>query len=213
MKVGIIADSHDNLPMIRKALAAFRSQGAECVIHAGDFIAPFAVKELLQFPGPVYGVFGNNDGEKEGISKIWPEIAVGPSVFEMDGKRILVAHRKDDANEDEIKKADVFIYAHSHKPEITRRPTADPSDAALRPETPQGRGKRPPWPGRQGAKHSRRPIRAARMVRSTVLINPGGCGGWLSGRSTVALLDLETLDAKIIELSYLPAGRKGEEHA
>lgn len=176
MKVGIIADSHDNLSMIRKALDLFRSQGAECVIHAGDFIAPFAVKELLQFPGPVYGVFGNRDGEKEGISKIWPELAVGPSVFEMDGKRILVVHRKDDARLEQIEKADVFIYGHSHKPEVTERPTAD---------------------GR----------------RSTVLINPGGCGAWLSGRATVALLDLETLDAKIIKLSYLPAGRKGEEHA
>ena len=185
MKVGIIADSHDNLPMIKQALAIFRSRGAECIIHAGDFIAPFAVKELLQFPGSVYGVFGNNDGEKEGIRKIWPEVALGPAVFEIAGKKILVAHSKDDAGLEEIEKADVFIYAHSHKPAVTRRRAAN----------------------------GRRPIRAARMVRATVLINPGECGGWLSERCTVALLDLETLDAKIIELSCLPAGRKEEARA
>jgi hypothetical protein len=163
MKVGIIADSHDNLPMIRRALDIFRQEGAECLIHAGDFIAPFAVKELLKFPGRVYGVFGNNDGEKEGIRKIWPEVTTGPAVFEIGGKKILVVHSKDDASEEEIAKADVFIYAHSHRPEVTRRPTAE--------------GPRP-----------------------TIVINPGECGGWLSGKSTAVVLDLETMDGKIVEL-------------
>ncbi|KPJ61867.1 MAG: hypothetical protein AMS15_05640 [Planctomycetes bacterium DG_23] len=156
MKVGILADSHDNLPMIRRALHIFRQEGAECVIHAGDFIAPFAVKELLKFPGPLYGIFGNNDGEKEGIRKIWPEVKIGPAVFEIGGKNILLVHSKDDASEEEIDKADVFIYAHSHKPEVI------PDD--------------------------------------TLVINPGECGGWLSGKSTVVVLDLESMDGKIVLL-------------
>jgi putative phosphoesterase len=34
----------------------------------------------------------------------------------------------------------------------------------------------------------------------TVIINPGEAGGWLRGRSTVALLDLATMDVAIEEI-------------
>ena len=34
-------------------------------------------------------------------------------------------------------------------------------------------------------------------------INPGECGGWLSGKSTVMVLDLETFRAEIIDLSMV----------
>jgi len=42
-----------------------------------------------------------------------------------------------------------------------------------------------------------------RKIGKTLIINPGECGGWLSGKSTIALLDLETLEAKIVELAIL----------
>jgi putative phosphoesterase len=35
----------------------------------------------------------------------------------------------------------------------------------------------------------------------TVVINPGETGGWTTGRSTVALLDLDNVDVEIVELS------------
>ena len=35
----------------------------------------------------------------------------------------------------------------------------------------------------------------------TVVINPGETGGWTTGRSTVALLDLNNMDVEIVELS------------
>jgi len=41
-----------------------------------------------------------------------------------------------------------------------------------------------------------------RKIRKTLIINPGECGGWLSGKSTIALLDLKNLEAKIIELAH-----------
>ena len=44
MRIGVMSDSHDNLPMIRKAIRLFTDENAEAVLHAGDFIAPFAVK-------------------------------------------------------------------------------------------------------------------------------------------------------------------------
>jgi hypothetical protein len=40
-----------------------------------------------------------------------------------------------------------------------------------------------------------------RKIGKTLIVNPGECGGWLSGKSTIALLDLENLEAKIIDLT------------
>jgi putative phosphoesterase len=41
-----------------------------------------------------------------------------------------------------------------------------------------------------------------RKIGKTLIVNPGECGGWLTGKSTIALLDLEKLEAKIINLAY-----------
>ena len=39
-----------------------------------------------------------------------------------------------------------------------------------------------------------------RRVGKTLVVNPGEAGGWLYGKSTVALLDLDTVTAEIIDL-------------
>lgn len=39
-----------------------------------------------------------------------------------------------------------------------------------------------------------------RKEGQTLIINPGECGGWLSGKSTVAVVELDTQTAKILEL-------------
>ena len=39
------------------------------IIHCGDFVAPFMLKELNEADIPVHGVFGNNDGEQYLLTK------------------------------------------------------------------------------------------------------------------------------------------------
>ena len=39
-----------------------------------------------------------------------------------------------------------------------------------------------------------------RRVGSTLMVNPGECGGWLRGRATVVVLDLETMVSQLLEL-------------
>ncbi|HDZ14270.1 MAG TPA: YfcE family phosphodiesterase, partial [Pricia sp.] len=36
MKIGIVADSHDNVPAIKKAVEYFNKSNISFVIHAGD---------------------------------------------------------------------------------------------------------------------------------------------------------------------------------
>ena len=115
VKIGIISDSHDNLPNIRKALEVLKGRGAQVLIHSGDVIAPFSVRELLKFPGPVYGVFGNNDGEIAGIKKLWNHVFFGPYLFELGGLRILVCHDETELSRAPYENVDVRVYGHDHK--------------------------------------------------------------------------------------------------
>ena len=175
MKIGVLSDSHDNLPNIRRALEVLRAAGAEALIHAGDFVAPFAVRELLKFGGGVYGVFGNNDGERAGIRKIWEQVYDPPHLFVLGGRRIGVMHERIPSEKlpADLRSAEVFIYGHTHTAAI----------AVL------CRGI--PRPGR--AHLSGEPGGA-------LFINPGEAGGWLTGQPTIAMLDTEKLEATLLEL-------------
>ena len=157
MKIGVMSDSHDNLPMIRRALEVFRSAGVECLVHAGDFIAPFAVREVLKFGGPAHGCFGNNDGEKAGIRKVWPTVAESPVSLVLGGRRVLLSHAPVDAPA-APDAPEILISGHTHQLLVDRQPGG--------------------------------PLR----------LNPGETGGWLTGRCTVAVLDTDTLEVKIIDL-------------
>ncbi|UCG33198.1 MAG: metallophosphoesterase family protein, partial [Phycisphaerales bacterium] len=67
MRIGVISDTHDRLPLIDRALAVLRERGAEVLIHPGDVVAPFAAERIRLWPGPLYITYGNNDGERSGL--------------------------------------------------------------------------------------------------------------------------------------------------
>ncbi|MBE0515774.1 MAG: metallophosphoesterase family protein [Methanophagales archaeon] len=75
MKVGIVADTHDNLDAIRRAVEIFNDEGIELLIHAGDFVAPFTEQSFRMLNAPLVGIFGNTTrfrkgrGENRGIVK------------------------------------------------------------------------------------------------------------------------------------------------
>ena len=156
MNVGIIADTHDNLPYIARALEVFKRRECQAVIHAGDYVAPFALKALLMFPGRVYGVLGNCDGELEGLRKLMPDLEAGPLNLRLNSCRIVIIHRLKRLADADRAGVDVVVCGHSHGAEII-------------PDKP-------------------------------LVINPGECGGWLSGKCTVAILDTRTLSAELVDL-------------
>jgi len=159
--IGIMADSHDNLPAIKQAIRFFKKTECNLVIHAGDFIAPFSARELVSLSCPVKAVFGNCDGEKLGLEKTFRsfgEIKKAPLAFNHANINFLITHIHTSLESYLASgKYDVLIFAHTHKPEI-------------------------------------------REEKQTLLVNPGETGGWLSGKSTVALLDTKTLSAEIVTL-------------
>jgi len=69
MKIGLISDTHDMLPLIEKVVQKLNSESVELVLHAGDYSAPFAALRFKPLKAPMVGVFGNNDAEKEVLRK------------------------------------------------------------------------------------------------------------------------------------------------
>jgi putative phosphoesterase len=117
-----MSDSHDNVDAIKKAVGFFNGEQCELVLHAGDFIAPFAARELERLSCPVKAVFGNCDGEKRGLKKVFVslgEIEEQPFVF-LHAERTLLLTHTHFANERHVRsgKYDAVIYGHTHKPDI-----------------------------------------------------------------------------------------------
>jgi len=124
MRIGIISDSHDNLDKLNIAVDVFNANKISLVLHAGDYVAPFAVSVLNRLKMPYFGVYGNNDGEKEGLSKMSQgRIKEAPLRIIKGGKKIVVAHSLSDIN---FKKNnfDLVVYGHSHKAEIYKEDRA-----------------------------------------------------------------------------------------
>jgi len=122
VKIGVIADSHDHVPRIREAVERFGEEGVELLLHAGDVVAPFALKALLSLDVPFTGVFGNNDGDR---LLLWQasggRIHPGPYALKAGGVRVLLLHEPQ-AAEAAARSGlyDLVIYGHTHEVEMRR---------------------------------------------------------------------------------------------
>ncbi|HHR85278.1 MAG TPA: metallophosphoesterase [Candidatus Acetothermia bacterium] len=122
MKIGIISDTHDNMPKIAAAARVFNEEKVDLVLHAGDIISPITANEFSALKAPFIGVFGNNDGERLYLAKRFKNI--GPIYpdhheFEFEGKHGVMMHEPKfiDAL---VKSAayDLIIYGHTHEIDI-----------------------------------------------------------------------------------------------
>ena len=123
MKIGILADIHDNVDNVRHAVNLMNTLQVRVVLIAGDFVSPLVVPSLRKLRGQVIACFGDNDGNRIGIAggmKIVGTLARGPVCYRTDdGVHILMAHQLSEIR-DWIDGADVIVFAHSHRPSITK---------------------------------------------------------------------------------------------
>lgn len=163
MKLGVMSDSHDNVPMVRKAVELFNAEQCDLVIHAGDYCAPFALTPLDRLKCKWLGIYGNNDGDKKALSiKSNGLIVDHPYRYDLSNIKMIVTHEIEDVQGlmgmIENQEVHLLIYGHTHKPEIKK-------------------------------------------AGNTLLVNPGETGGWTTGKSTVAIVDLGKMEGKIVELT------------
>jgi putative phosphoesterase len=159
MRIGIISDTHDNMPAIQRAVQVLTEQRVEHVIHAGDFCSPFTFRAFKHLSCAFTGIYGNNDGERILLQQLSNNrIFTQPHILELAGKKIVIMHEHHvvDALADSSH-FDLIVYGHTHAPDI-------------------------------------------RKSGNTLIVNPGELSGWLYGKSTMAIADLSSLTAELIEL-------------
>lgn len=121
--IGIMSDSHDNLDAIRKAVETFNNKDLDLIIHAGDLISPFTAKEFQKLNPELIAVYGNNDGEREGLKNAYKDICNLDDFKEIsfEGWKFTVIHGTNPAIVDSLAlsgKYDVVVRGHTHKMEI-----------------------------------------------------------------------------------------------
>jgi putative phosphoesterase len=165
MLIGLISDTHDNLPLVERAVKRLNEEKVALVLHAGDYVAPFVIPKFKALNAKLIGVFGNNDGDHELLRKRFSEtpnceIRGRFAQIDADGFKIALLH----GDETELLNAiiicqgfDAIIHGHAHTTGAFRKGT-------------------------------------------TLVVNPGEVCGYLTGKSTIGLLDTEKREVKIIEI-------------
>jgi putative phosphoesterase len=165
MLIGLIADTHDNLPMVDRAVKKLNEKNVELVLHAGDYVAGFVIPRFRELNAKLIGVFGNNDGDHEFLKKKFSEnkmLELRGNFAEIpaDGLKVALLHGGDVELLEALigqESFDVVVHGHTHIAEIHRR------------------GK-------------------------TLIVNPGEVCGYVTGKSTLALLDTVKREARIVEI-------------
>lgn len=123
MRLLLLADTH--VPTRARALPddVWRAvDEADLVVHAGDWVGPALLDDLLARTPAVLGVWGNNDGAE--LRSRLPEVARA----EVEGVRIAVTHETGGRRGRELRAdaafpdADVLVFGHSHIPWDTTTP-------------------------------------------------------------------------------------------
>jgi putative phosphoesterase len=163
MIIGAMADTHDRLDAVDKAISFFNSQEVTDVLHAGDLVSPFVVPLFSKLKAKLHFVWGNNEGDHDFAKVKFADIGVTPlgafAALQLGGKKIALLHGIHEEIVDSLVgsgRYDLVVRGHNHKAEI--------------------------------------------IEGETLVVNPGEVCGYLTGHETVALIDLQEMHGRIVEL-------------
>lgn len=129
MKICILSDSHDQIPLLDFAVAEAKAAGAQAVVHCGDVVAPSTLHCLEKHGIAVHVIHGNNTGDLYTLGRL----AARPAgcihyhgmdaALELGGRRLFVVHyphyaRAMAATGD----WDLVCCGHTHKADIRQLP-------------------------------------------------------------------------------------------
>lgn len=127
MRIGLLADTHDRVPAVEALVARLAEAQVQLILHAGDYCAPFSLGPLRKPGIPLLGVFGRNDGDRDGLraaAGALPasgEIVESPHSLELGGRTLLLVHDLGDALARSVDAHAVVVHGCSHRPDARQR--------------------------------------------------------------------------------------------
>ena len=124
MRIGVVSDTHDNLSNVARIVELLNRSGVERVVHTGDITQAKTLHALSELRVPLFGVYGNNDQERESLEQVSAELGFAfadpPLELHWAGRHIVVVHDVTEHPHDELHSGDVLLHGHDHFRRIER---------------------------------------------------------------------------------------------
>lgn len=118
MKIGVVSDTHNNLGNVREIVRLFNAAGVDRVVHTGDITKAKTLDVLAGLDAPLYGVYGNNDVERESLdasaARYGFEFRDPPLELDWASRRIVVVHDPRDLRQLGMDGHDLALHGHTH---------------------------------------------------------------------------------------------------
>jgi uncharacterized protein len=125
VRIGVISDTHNHLPNVARIVELLNAACVERVVHTGDITQAKTLHALAALEAPLYGVYGNNDVERELLGAAcaqYGHVFVDPPLrVEWAGRRIAVVHDPRELDALDLAGIDVALYGHDHRHALERR--------------------------------------------------------------------------------------------
>jgi hypothetical protein len=118
--IGLLSDTHDHLPSIRRAVELFNEQDVDLVLHAGDIVSPFTARAFSGLRAPFVGIYGNNDGDRIHLQAFFKDIGEfhgDPYMDVIGGASVALTHVPE-LVPSLAATHDVVVYGHTHEPAV-----------------------------------------------------------------------------------------------
>jgi len=96
MRIGVVSDTHNNLKNCRRIVELMNEAGVDAVFHTGDITQAKTLEVFRGLAAPLYGVFGNNDQERESLERAVATFGFHfqdpPFEAEWGGRRVVAVH-------------------------------------------------------------------------------------------------------------------------
>lgn len=168
MLVGVISDSHDNLEALKRTLRELLSHRIQLLFHLGDFISPFTIRLLRDLVGDV-PVVGIKGNNDGDVYQLLRLFTQYNWTFRVEPSIIEVSERRV-----------LLVHGYGSVEDTVKLVNAWASsldvDVVL-----------------YGHTHKV----DVRKTSGKLILNPGEVCGYITGKSSYALLDLKSLEAEV----------------
>ena len=126
MRIGIVSDTHNHLRNVERIVGLFNAARVDRVIHTGDITQAKTLNVFARLDAPLYGVFGNNDQEREAledaIARHGFHFVDPPLRLAWHDRQIVVVHDPLDLGP-VLDGHDLALHGHTHQRRIERTPS------------------------------------------------------------------------------------------
>jgi putative phosphoesterase len=170
MKIAVMSDSHDHMNNILKAVSIINERNVDALIHCGDYVAPFVKKWFDELNESIKKNFYGVYGNNDG-EKLFLQQNLGQICeFAQNGNELIL----------ELGGRRIFTSHMPRQKTIEALANSGRFDIIL-----------------SGHTHS---LSNKKLDNGVLVINPGEVCGYLTGKATFAIIDIEKMESEIIEL-------------